>query len=323
IPNDRAYCETCSSIGLTFWNRRMTGLYGDAKYADLVELTMYNAAIAGVSISGDRFFYTNPLESQGKNKRNTWDDPPCCPSNIVRFLPEIGSTIYGKRDKEIYINQFIANKAKISVANQEINLNMETGYPWEGSVSLKIDPETPVDFAMYIRIPGWAQNQLLPGGLYHYVDGEPNSGKSVLLKVNGSRISKINMVNGYAVIKRKWKKGDSVELALPMNPRLIAGNSRIADTHGKVVIMRGPLVYCIEETDNKKYFEEGNGAMLGPVAVTPEFKTDLLNGIWVINCKVTVPGKKQEMNITAIPYYAWCNREQGQMKVWLPFSQND
>ena len=323
IPNDRAYCETCSSIGLTFWNRRMTGLYGDAKYADLVELTMYNAAIAGVSISGDRFFYTNPLESQGKNKRNTWDDPPCCPSNIVRFLPEIGSTIYGKRDKEIYINQFIANKAKISVANQEINLNMETGYPWEGSVSLKIDPETPVDFAMYIRIPGWAQNQLLPGGLYHYVDGEPNSGKSVILKVNGSRILKINMVNGYAVIKRKWKKGDSVELALPMKPRLIAGNSRIADTHGKVVIMRGPLVYCIEETDNKKYFEEGNGAMLGPVAVTPEFKTDLLNGIWVINCKVTVPGKKQEMNITAIPYYAWCNREQGQMKVWLPFSQND
>ena len=298
-------------------------MYGDAKYADLVELTMYNAAIAGVSISGDRFFYTNPLESQGKNTRSPWDDPPCCPSNIVRFLPEIGSTIYGQRDKEIYINQFIANRTKISVANQEINLNMETGYPWEGSIRLNIDPETPVDFAMYVRIPGWAQNQLLPGGLYHYVDGEPNQGKAVILKVNGSRIQKINMVNGYAVIKRKWKKGDRVELELPMNPRLVAGNSRIADTHGKVVIMRGPLVYCIEETDNKKYFEEGNEAMLGSVGVTSEFKTDLLNGVWVIHGKIIVPGKKQEMDITAIPYYAWCNREQGQMKVWLPFSQNE
>ncbi|KAA9036117.1 glycoside hydrolase family 127 protein [Ginsengibacter hankyongi] len=319
LPNDQAYCETCSSIGFIFWNRKMSLLTGDAKYADLLELTMYNAAIAGVSLSGDRFFYTNPLESKGKTMRQPWDDPPCCPTNMVRFLPEIGSTIYGKRDKEIFINQFIANEANIHIGNQDISLKMDTDYPWEGSVSLEIDPETPVDIALHIRIPGWARGELLPDGLYHYVGNETNPGKEIILKVNGRTIQKIELEKGYAVIKRKWKKGDKVELDLPMLIRLVAGNTKLKDTHGKLVIMRGPLVYCIEETDNKLYFENDKDAYMVSSALKVKYRNDLLDGVVTIEGTAFEPTKKSKVDITAIPYYAWCNRELGQMKVWLPF----
>lgn len=322
LPNDRAYCETCSSIGFTFWNRRMNLLYGDAKYADLTELTMYNAALAGVSLSGDRFFYTNPLESSGNNKRQPWDDPPCCPTNIVRFLPEIGSTIYGKTDKGIYINQFIGNEAKIDVGDQKIYLKMETNYPWDGRIRVKVDPEIPSDLTLHIRIPGWAQAELLPGGLYEYLKDE-NLKEVVNLKVNGERIHKIHMEWGYAVIDRKWKQGDFVELDLPLNIRLIAGNPRIGDADGKVVLMRGPIVYCLEEVDNEHYFDETDKLYLLPSLLNAEYRKDLLNGVVVIKGRATLSQSNKEIDITAIPYYAWCNREQGQMKVWLPLVENN
>ena len=321
LPNDKAYCETCSSIGLTFWNKRMALLHGDAKYADLEELTMYNAAIAGVSISGDKFFYTNPLESQGKAMRSQWEDPPCCPSNIVRFLPEIGSTIYGKTDKGIYINQFIGNKATIDIADQKISLAMETNYPWEGLISLKVEPEFPVDLTLHFRIPGWAQGELLPGGLYHFVDGKSIPANEVMLKINGVRVLNFSLEKGYAVIQRKWKKGDKVELALPMNIRLVAGNSNIVDTHGKVVMMRGPLVYCIEETDNKRCFEGANDLYLLPSGLKANYRKDLLDGVVTINGTASLPSTMEKIEITAIPYYAWCNREIGKMKVWLPWQE--
>jgi DUF1680 family protein len=322
LPNDQAYCETCSGIGLIYWNRRMCNLFGDAKYADLAELTMYNAALAGVSLSGDRFFYTNPLESKGNYTRSPWENPPCCPTNIVRFLPEIGSVIYAKRDKDIYINQFIGNDAKISAGNQEIKMKMTTDYPWEGKINLEIDPHTSVDFALHIRIPGWAKGELLPYDLYHNVEWEKNIEKEVLLKINGKKIQNIRMEKGYAVITRKWEKGDKVELVLPMHVRVVAGNPRMEDKNGKIVIMRGPLVYCIEETDNKDYFKETNGIFLNPASLKSEQKFDLLNGVWIIRGNAMVSGKKEEIDITAIPYYAWCNRDPGQMKVWLPFSKN-
>ena len=320
LPNDQAYCETCSSIGLTFWSRRMNALHADAKYADLTELTMYNSAISGVSLNGDRFFYTNPLESNGKHNRQNWSNPPCCPTNIVRFLPEIGSTIYGKRDKEIYINQFIGNEAKIALGNQEISMKMETAYPWEGTIDLNIDPERPIELSLYIRIPGWAQGELLPGGLYHYTGARTNLKKEVSLKINGKVVSDIRMEKGYAVIKKKWKKGDKVKMELPMQVNVVAGNPRMEDKKGQGVIMRGPLVYCIEETDNKNYFEESNETILSAVGLTPEFKTDLLSGVGIIQGNAIVSSKKENKAITAIPYYAWCNRGQCRMKVWLPFS---
>ena len=321
LPNDRAYCETCSGIGMTFWNRRMCLLHGDAKYADLNELTMYNAALAGVSLSGDRFFYTNPLESKGNSQRQPWDDPPCCPTNIVRFLPEIGSTIYGRTDNGIYINQFIGNKAKIPVEGQQISLEMETDYPWDGKISLKVDPEISTQFTLHIRIPGWAQGGLLPGGLYHYIKDQKLP-EEMIIKINGERVRKIQLQKGYAVISRKWEQGDRVEIDFPMNIRLVTANPKIQDDLGKVVLMRGPLVYCLEEMDNKDYFTAADEVYLHPHTLNPEFRKELLNGVAIIHGKAALGQGNREMTITAVPYYAWCNREPGRMKVWLPFYEN-
>ena len=322
LPNDQAYCETCSSIGLTFWNRRMCLLHGDAKYADQLELTMYNAAISGVSLSGDRFFYTNPLESKGKTMRNPWDNPPCCPTNIVRFLPEIGSNIYGKTDDGIYVNQFIGNEAKIAMGDQEISLKMETDYPWDGRISLRIATGKPADLTLHIRIPGWAQGEFLPGGLYHYLRNEKIP-EEVAIKVNGERTRKIQLQKGYAIISRKWKPGDIVELDLPMNIRMVTANPKIQDDLGKVALMRGPLVYCLEEVDNKDYFAETDTVFLRSQSLNAEFRKDILNGVALIHGKATLGKSNREIAITAVPYYAWCNREQGQMKVWLPFHVNN
>jgi len=320
LPNDQAYCETCANIALTFWNRRMNLLHGDAKYADLVELTMYNSGISGVSLSGDRFFYTNPLESDGSHRRRAWFNPPCCPTNIVRFLPEIGGTIYGKKDNEIYINQFIGSKATIDMANNEITLIQETDYPWNGVITLKIEPETPVKLKLHLRIPGWARGKILPGGLYHYLEDEASPEQEMILKVNGRRIRKLSLKRGYAVIDRKWKQGDVVELELPMNIRLVAGNPRIEDTHGKVVLIRGPMVYCLEEADNERYFEDPGKVYLLPTGLEARYRDDLLQGVVTIHGIASLPDTGEKIDITAIPYYAWCNREQGQMKVWLPYA---
>jgi len=321
LPHDQAYSETCSSIGLTFWNRKMSLLHGDSKYADLSELTMYNAALAGSSLSSDKFFYTNPLESKGKHNRNKWFNPPCCPTNIVRFIPEIGSNIYGKTDKAIYINQFIGSKTKIEIAKQQISLAMETEYPWKGMINLKVNPESPIDFTLHLRIPGWAKGELLPGGLYHFIEDRSNQDKEIILKVNGKEVSKFTQEKGYAIIRRKWKKGDTVELELPMNVRLVAGNPKIEDIRRKVVIMRGPIIYCVEETDNKRFFEDADDLNLLPSGLVAKFKNDLLDGVVTINGSASFTTRQEKIDIIAIPYFAWCNREQGQMKVWLPCSK--
>lgn len=322
LPNDQAYCETCSSIGLTFWNRRMNLMHGDAKYADLLELILYNSGISGVSLSGDRFFYTNPLESVGKARRRAWFNPPCCPSNVVRFLPEIGTTIYGKRDNEIFVNQFIGSEAKIKLSDNEIILSQETNYPWDGKIVLKIDPETPADISLHIRIPGWAQGELLPEGLYHYLETETLPEK-VNIKINGKRVRKMRMEKGYAVIERKWEKGDIVELELPMNIRMLAGDPRIEDAEGKVVLMRGPMVFCVEETDNKGYFDDANEAHLLLTGLKAEYKEDLLGGVVAISGNASLGTEGEKLEIAAIPYYAWNNRGQGQMRVWLPYLKHN
>ena len=320
LPNDQAYCETCSSVALNFWNRRMNFLHADAKYADYVELTMYNSVISGLSHDGDKTFYTNPLESNGKHQRYLWHDPPCCPTNLVRFLPEIGSTIYGKTDHEIYINQFIGSEAKITIGDCKVSLKMETEYPWEGIINLNVDPEMPVKTALYVRIPGWAQGELLPGKLYNYTDNEDFIDK-VKIQVNGAEMPNIRLQNGYAVLNRKWKIGDKVKIELPMNVRMIAGNPKLEAAAGKVVMMRGPVVYCIEEVDNKTYFGGQEKIDLLPQSLKAETRKDMLNGLVILKGQA-VTQQNRKVDITAIPYYAWCNREQGQMRVWLPYSEN-
>lgn len=317
LPNDQAYCETCSSVALNYWNRRMNFLHADAKYADYVELTMYNSIISGLSHEGDKTFYTNPLESNGTHQRYVWHNPPCCPTNLVRFLPEIGSTIYGKTDHEIYINQFIGSEAKITVGGNEVTLIQETNYPWGGKISIKIDPKKPAELMLHIRIPGWAQGELLPGGLYEYLSTDGLK-ENITLKVNGEKISKIQMERGYAVINRKWEKGDKLELELPMKVQLVVSNPKISDNQGKVVLTHGPFIYCIEETDNKKYFDHAGDLFLVPNGLKVENRNDLLDGVSVISGIVSSRSGNEKISITAVPYYAWSNREPGRMKVWLP-----
>ncbi len=317
LPNDQAYCETCSSIGLTFWNRRMNLLHADGKYADLLELTMFNSGISGVSLEGNKFFYTNPLESDGRAIRRDWFNPPCCPTNMVRFLPEIGSIIYGTREDEIFVNQFIGSETTVMIAGNAIKLIQETEYPWEGKVSIKVEPESKAEFSLRIRIPGWARGKLLPNGLYDYINKEANN-EGVLLKVNGKKIRNIKFDKGYAIITRNWEEGDLVVLELPMEVRLLKGDSRIQDTRGQVVIMRGPVVYCAEESDNQAYFNEPTQPLLQAGALKAEYRQDLLGGLVAI----TAPTDKENINVSAIPYYAWNNRGQGQMRVWLPFNDN-
>ncbi len=318
LPNDQAYCETCSGIGLTFWNRRMNLLHADAKYADLVELTMYNSGISGVSLSGNSFFYTNPLESDGTRRRRAWYNPPCCPSNVVRFLPEIGSTIYGKREQEIFINQFIASEATINLPDNIVKLIQRTNFPWDGKIKIEVEPEVSADFSLYVRIPGWAKGNLLPDGLYHYVEDDSVNDAEQWIKVNGKQIRKLQMNNGYAVISRKWKAGDKVELDLPMEIRLLTGDPKIEDAKGKVVLMKGPLVYCVEEVDNPKFFEDQAEAKVLNKEIRAEFNEKNLGGVVTIHARAQSNNLKEEFEITAIPYYAWNNRGPGQMTVWLP-----
>lgn len=318
LPNDRAYSETCSSIGTTFWNRRMNLLTGDAKYADLLELTMYNAAIAGVSLSGDRFFYTNLLESTGGRKRNEWDNPPCCPTNMARFLPEIGATIYGYKSDAVYVNQFIASKTTIGLFESKIAFNMEANYPWEGEIKIRVEPETASKFKLNVRLPGWAKGNLLPGDLYDYLNGDKTNGGFVI-KVNGEAIDKPEMVNGYVVIDRNWKKGDNVELSLPMDVRYVTGNPKIEDTHEKTVLTRGPLVYCLEGFDNDAFFDVDQKPNVIPNTFKLEYDEKLLNGVVKLKGQGSHVGIDAMYDITAVPYYAWNNRGKGQMKVWLPF----
>ena len=318
LPNNGAYCETCSGIALVFWNRRMNRLHGDAKYADLAELTMYNSGISGVSLDGDSFFYTNPLQSEGNHRRRPWFNPPCCPTNMVRFLPEIGTTIYGKTDDAIYVNQFIGSEVKINVGGNEINIKQETNYPWEGKITFSVDPEKKLTFPINIRIPGWARGKFLPGELYHYYeDGElPNA--EYVLKINGRKIRNIQVVDGYAVIDRKWKKGDRIELELPMDIRLISGNPRIEDARGKIVLMRGPVVYCLEDKDNEDFFNNLGEVYLEPTGFTAAYQEGLLEGVVTIKGVAAKSGSQNKINITAIPYYAWNNRGPGYMRVWIP-----
>jgi DUF1680 family protein len=237
---------------------------------------------------------------------------------MVRFLPEIGTTIYGKTNDALYINQFIGSEAVITIADTEISIKQETNYPWAGMMNLQVDPEKPLSFAMKIRIPGWVQGELLPGGLYHYLNTKNQSDAKLSLKVNGRRIRKMELKDGYAVIDRKWEEGDRVELELPMDIRVVAGNPRIQDAEGKVVLMRGPVVYCLEEIDNKDFFKNSGKVYLKTNGLQAEYRDDLLNGVMTITGSVTVYETEEDISFTAIPYYAWNNRGQGNMIVWIP-----
>jgi hypothetical protein len=285
-----------------------------------MERVLYNGFLVGVSLKGDRFFYQNPLISYGNYERFDWINVACCPPNVVRLIASLGSYIYAKTKNEIYVNLFIGSQAAINLAGNNVRITQETRYPWEGKVKMSLNPDRAGRFAVMVRIPGWAQNQPLPGGLYEYMD--PTDEKPVL-KINGEP-AELRIENGYARLERKWKSGDTIELDLPMPVHKVLANWQVQEDKGRVALERGPLVYCAEWPDN------GGSALnlliTDDTTFKTEFRPDLLNGVEVITGKISALNRAEDgvsvktvsHDLVAIPYYAWANRGMGEMAVWIP-----
>jgi DUF1680 family protein len=320
LPNLQAYCETCASVGMVLWNHRMNLLTGDSKYADILERSLYNGALDGLSLKGDRFFYGNPLASEGDDSRSEWFGTACCPSNIDRLVESVGNYIYARSNDAIYINLFIGSNSSFELKNKKVQISQETNYPWDGKVRISVLPEKQTEFDLFIRIPGWAGNDPVPGNTYRFMDGPS---ESVSISLNG-KPANYKMVKGYAVITKSWKKGDVVLLDLPMPVRRIVAISEIKDDINRVALQRGPLVYCFEHVDNDG--KTMNIVVPDNAAFKAEFKPDMLNGIVAISFNAPVVAVSENglsvkpiiKNVVAIPFFSWANRGVGQMQIWMP-----
>jgi DUF1680 family protein len=317
LPNLTSYNETCAAIGNIYWNYRMFLLHGEAKYIDVLERTLYNGMISGVSLEGNSFFYPNCLESDGKfgfNQgsltRKEWFDCSCCPTNVIRFIPSVPNYIYAYRGDTLYINLFIASKANVDMNGTGLTIAQETEYPWDGKIKMTVDPGKDKIFTVNVRIPGWTSEKVLPGDLYRYLD---KNEQKITLKVNGELFD-YNMNKGFSSITRKWSKGDTIELVLPMPVRRVLANEKVKDDWNKVALVRGPIVYCAEGIDNGREVLE----LVIPdnAGLSAEYRQDLLKGLVVIKGEV-LDKKGKERKLLAIPYYAWSHRGPGEMAVWL------
>ena len=295
LPNKEAYCETCASVGMVLWNWRMNLMSGDAKYIDVLERSLYNGVLAGISCSGDRFFYVNPLSSTGGHHRQPWFGCACCPSQICRFLPSVGNYIYAVSSDAIWVNLFISGKASIACGEKTVNITQETGYPWQGDVKLTLEEDLPVS-QLRIRIPAWAES-------------------SYDLRLNGKPVKTFSD-KGYAVIKKKLRKGDEITLSLPMEVRVTAADPRVKADEGKRAIERGPIVYCAEEADNGETVDKAR--LEAGTAYSTKFMPDLLGGVQVIDASCALADGKP---LRLIPYFVWDNRTPGKMDVWIDYQE--
>ncbi len=321
LPNMSAYNETCAAIGNDFWNYRLFLLHADARYIDVMERTLYNGLISGVSLDGKSFFYPNPLESNGQHQRSPWFGVACCPGNITRFIASVPGYVYARQGDALYVNLFVGSTADIKLdTGRTVKLTQETRYPWDGAVKMTVSPDRSGNFTINVRVPGWARNEAVPSDLYHFLDKveEP-----VVLKVNG-KAQEVSLNKGYLSLKRTWKKGDVIDLVLPMPVRRVVANEQVEADSGRVALQRGPIVYCAEWPDNPDG-QVRNLLLPDTAKLTAEFKAELLSGVTVIKSKafglsLDAQGQvsKNEQDFTAIPYYAWANRGRGQMMVWIP-----
>lgn len=294
LPNLDAYCETCASVGMVYWNQRMNHLTGDAKYIDVLERSMYNGALAGISLSGDRFFYVNPLASKGDHHRQAWYGCACCPSQISRFLPSIGNYVYGTSEDAVWVNLYIGNTTELSAAGQTVTLQQETNYPWDGHVKITLaNVKENLNTALKLRIPAWC--------------------KQYTLSVNGKEFANTPIDKGYAVIERKWKTGDEITLAMDMPVEAVAADPNVKENVGKRALQRGPLVYCLEETDGKENFDS--------MKLSGNTKFDLFTLDILLDGATIIHAADGDGKVNFIPYYAWDNREAGRMKVWIDYER--
>ena len=327
LPNMSAYNETCASVGMDYWNHRQFLLHGDAKYIDIMERTLYNGLISGVSLKGDTFFYPNPLESNGQHARQEWFGVACCPGNITRFMASVPGYVYAKREARgagsetdaLYVNLFAGGTADVDLAGGKLEIAQDTRYPWDGAVRMTLTPDKARAFTVNVRIPGWAREQPVPGDLYRFAD---KASAAPTLKVNGSPVA-LTLTDGYVAITRTWKAGDVIDLNLPMPVRRVVAHDKVAADRDRVALQRGPIVYAAEWPDNP------NGKVRNIVlpdthAMTTEFRADLLNGVAIVTGRavgLSLDDKgavqKTEQPFMAIPYATWANRGRGQMAVWL------
>ncbi len=325
LPN-RCYNETCAAIGFLFWNHRMFLMTGDAKYMDVFERTLHNGFLSGVSLSGDRFFYPNQLEYDGKEANNhghagraPWFGCACCPPNVLRTMASLGGYAYAVQDDKLFVNLYAQGDARAEVNGTAVKISQKTNYPWDGSINLTVNPAKEATFSLALRVPGWVQGKPLPGDLYTYDDP---SAAVWTLKVNGLPM-KVELINGYASINRGWKSGDVVDLDLPMPVRRVAGNPKTAATVGLVALERGPVVYAFEGIDNTNSVFDVSLPVTANA--TPAFKADLLGGVTVLEVSGANRVKRKDgggfeeksASLTAIPYAAWNNRGLSPMTVWL------
>ncbi|WP_339735049.1 glycoside hydrolase family 127 protein [uncultured Sunxiuqinia sp.] len=319
LPNMTAYCETCAAISNVYWNYRLFLYEHDAKYYDVLEQSLYNGVIAGVSLSGDKFFYDNPLESVNNHDRAPWFGCACCPGNITRFMASVPGYLYTTDSHSVYVNLFAEGNAKIPFGQDTISISQQTRYPWDGKVTIRIDKAPSSRFTLKIRIPGWAQNQPVPSDLYHFAE---DKSETFSLQQNGEEES-TTVERGYISISKEWQAGDKLTLNLPMPVRRVVANEQVTNNRGKLAYQRGPLVYCFEDKDNNDSFLFDNFATPDE-KVDAEFDKQLLGGVVKLKMKGSQVLLQQDQKViepvelTAIPYYAWNNRGTSNMLVWLP-----
>lgn len=308
LPNDSAYNETCAGIGLALWNQRMLLLHGQARFADVIERVLYNHVPGAINLKGDLIFYINPLTSQGDHHRQSWFNTACCPTNLVRFFPQIPGLIYAQTDNAIYVNLYAANEAEIELKNGQVKIDQQSNFPWDSQARLTVSPEKAGDFIINLRQPSWSSR--------------------MLVQVNGQTIQPESR-DGYLVLKRKWQPGDVIGIDFDMHVQRMAAHPRVDANRGKIALQRGPVVYCLEEADNND--QVFHLSLPREAKLKTEYKADLLGGVVVIRGEglsdadadwdhtlYQPAGTKKPMPFIAVPYCMWDNRAPGTMTVWIP-----
>lgn len=330
LPNKEAYNETCAAVGNVFFNYRMFLLEKDGKYMDVAEVSLLNNVLAGVNLEGNKFFYVNPLASDGTVDRSYWFGTACCPTNLARLIPQISGLMYTHTDNEIYCSFYTGSKVDFALTSGKVALEQKTNYPFGESIVLTVNPEkNDQTFSIKMRIPTWVGSQFVPGKLYSYVD---NNSKAWELYINDKKVGnlsfkkgEVSLDKGFVSISREWKKGDKVELKLPMPVRYSHAINEVKADNGRVAISRGPLVYCAEGVDNT---EDVNRYYLTKVSTDAKVQRDdrgILKGIDLIKNVsadyIDVKGNIHQASLNLIPYYAWNNRGVSTMNIW--FAENE
>ena len=319
LPNVETYDETCAAVGNVFFNYRMFLMSGDAKYLDVAEVALYNNVLAGVNLAGNRFFYVNPLETDGERKFNhgtagraEWFSTACCPSNLARLIPQVSGMIYSHAEDNIYCGFYIGSETSIPMAGGNVTLKQQTAYPFDGNISIEVAPQADgEEFTLWLRVPTWSGEKFVPGELYNYAD---ENGAKVVARINGRKV-RSEIVNGFIPVRREWKAGDRVELEIPMPVRYSVADERVEADRGRTCITRGPLVFCAEEPDNKEQVSSYVIDKIGQQGEVAPFTDGNMKGIPTI----TIDASNSPLKL--IPYYSWNNRGDGTaMNVWFKTS---